>query len=107
MKYNKEQFEILVKCLNILKKYIDIETINPNNLHFIIYQQFSDGQKHNRLIVNDGILKRKFTLLDGKLIENQGENIINFTYDFQLYPEGCNDNHIETAVKKAIKQFKI
>lgn len=104
MKYNKEQFKILVKCLNILKKYIDIETINPNNLHFIIYQQFSDGQKHNRLIVNDGILKRKFTLLDGELVENQGENIINFMYDFQLYPEGCNDSHIETAVKKAIKQ---
>lgn len=107
MKYNLEQFEVLVKCLNVFKKYIDIESMNPNNLHFIIYQQFSEGQTHNKLVVSEGTLKRKFTLIEGNLIENEGENVINFNYDFELYPLGCNDNHIETAVKKAIKQTKI
>jgi len=105
MKYPRNQFEILVKALRVLKQYINIEALNLHSLHFLVYQQFSEGQKHNRLVVDGGILKRKFSLVDGELVENPGKDVLNFEYDFKNYPEGCNDNHIETAMKKALKSL--
>ena len=106
MKYPKKQFEILKKALTEFKKYVDIENMNYYDLHFKVFQQFSQGQKHNILIVENNTIKRKFSLdSEGQLIEAKGKNLINFDFDFELYPEGCNDNHIYTGVKNAIKQI--
>ena len=104
MKYNILQYNNLVECLTILSKFFDLNTLAPINLHFLVYQQYNEGQKHNRLIVNNGKLTRKFSLIGDQLKENEGENLNFPLFDFQLYPEGCNDTHVETAVKKAIKQ---
>jgi hypothetical protein len=103
MKYSKIQFEILVKCVEILNKYINVKQINPNTLHYIIYQQFNEGQKHNRLVVNSANeLIKKYVLDNNLLLEKEGKPVFDFDFDFELYPSGCNDNNIETAVKKAI-----
>jgi len=103
MKYPVNQFEVLVKVLTIFHKYFDLDSVGVLRLHSMVYNEFSEGQKHNRLVISEGILKRKFSLVDGELVENPGENILNFDYDFKSYPDGCNDSHIETAIKKAIK----
>lgn len=104
MNYPKKQFEVLVKCIKILRKYVNVEGMNPNQLHFKIYQQFSEGQKHNQFVINSSNeLIRKYVLDNNLLLEKEGSPIFDFDFDFKLYPDGCNDNHIETAVKKAIK----
>lgn len=104
MKYPANQFEILVKCIKILSSYIDVNSINKNSLHYMINQQYNEYQKHNHLIIVDGELKRKFSLVDGKMIENNGELLVFPDFNFELYPEGCNDTHVETAMKNALKQ---
>ena len=102
MKYPKEQFEELVKGFKILSKYIDLDSIHPVNLHYKVFQQYSEGQKHNHLYVNEGIIKHAYKL---ELEEDftGWEKLIDSDFDFKLYPEGCNDSHVETASKKAIK----
>jgi len=108
MKYDAKQFETLVKCLNILNNYIDLQAMSETNLHYLVFKQFSNGQEHNRLIVVDGILKRKYNLVGDQLVKVEGEPVFNFSAEFELYPSGCNDTQIVTAVNKAIKQvFKI
>lgn len=107
MKYNALQFINLVECLTILSEFLDLQQMNPSNLHYLVFQQHSDGQKHNRLVNNNGTLQRAYILDGDQLKENNGVLLEFPKFDFQLYPQGCNDNHIETAVKKAIKQIYI
>ena len=85
MKYPKKQYEVLKKALIEFNKYVDIKNMNYYDLHFKVFQQFSEGQKHNILIVNNNIIKRKFTLINNELVKNEGKNLINFDYDFLLY----------------------
>lgn len=104
MKYPAEQFELLKKSLNILSTHFEFKHIHPCQVHYMIYQNASAGQKHNALYINDlGQIVR------GYIAEKiQGyKPVIDFLNDdnFLLYPEGCNDTHIETAVKAAIKQI--
>lgn len=103
MKYPTQQFSILVECLKTLSNYIDIKAIDTNRLHYIVATQYNEGQTHNHLIVSNGELKRQCSLINEELVKNEGELLKFPEYDFKLYPEGCNDNHIHTAVKKAIK----
>lgn len=104
MKYPQDQFETLVKCLTIFAKYADLNAMHPMNLHQLIYNQFADGQSHNRIIVDNGIAKRKFKLIDGELVEQAGSDLFDFTCSFELYPNNTTDSNIEVAVKRAIKQ---
>jgi hypothetical protein len=68
----------------------------------MVYQQFSEGQKHNWLYcMPGGNIQRAHKIED---IANC-EKWISTQYDFKLYPEGCNDTHIETAMKAAIKEL--
>jgi hypothetical protein len=106
MKYPKDQYEVLVECLKVFHVHmVDIKELNPNTLHYMVYQQFSEGQKHNWLYcVPGGILKRQH-----QLTEEEAKTSVKFLdfpieKPFELYPEGCNDNHIPTAVKKAISE---
>lgn len=103
MKYPQQQFDVLVSAIKEFNKYVDVTSLNPFNLHQMVYNQFSEGQKHNRLLVQDGVLVRAFRLLDGELIPNEGTPLINYSFGFELYPNNTNDSHIETAMKNAIK----
>lgn len=98
MKYPKQQFDLLVDGLNILKSYTNISEANPHTLHFEIFQNHSKSHDHNWLVVSNGKLSRKHTNPNGELLFPNKSN-------FLLYPDGCNDSHIETAVRKAISQI--
>lgn len=106
MRYPKEQFSILVEALKHLSNYIDIKTVNPVAMYYIVFQQYSESQKHNHLYCFNGELKKyhKLTELEKldfvKFINTNGK-------DFPLYPIGCDDSHIETAVKKALIELGI
>ena len=105
MKYPKKQFDILVKYLRILGEHFDLDKTNVHVLHRIIYQHFSEGQSHNDIMVNDNgdiVSRNRLDDVTGwrKLIDPM------FGEVFNMYPVGCNDTHIETAMKKAMALLK-
>lgn len=102
MKYPQKQFDLLVESVKKLAVHIDVKETNPHTIHYIIYQQFSEGQKHNWLYCCPG-----GTLQRAHKIDNiaECEKLFTGEYDFKLYPEGCNDNHIETAMKAVINKL--
>lgn len=105
MKYPQKQFEILVNSLKKLAVHIDIKESNPHTLHYMVYQQYSEGQKHNWLYcMPGGNIQRAHKIKD----ITECEKWFNDEQQFDLYPDGCNDSHIETAMKAAIKSlFKL
>ncbi|MAX51529.1 MAG: hypothetical protein CMH22_06075 [Methylophaga sp.] len=105
MKYPIKQFNVLVEVLKNLNNFISLKDLNPNNLHFLVFQQFSDGQKHNRLITNNGKLYKKYSLVNGDLVRNEGKDFEVPEFNFELYPNNTNDSNIETAINKALKQL--
>ena len=107
MKYPASQFELLKKGLKILSEvYENIKDVNPCQLQYLLYQQASEGQRHNAIFITPqgnifkGYMASAFGMEDAKLL-------IDFLNEdnFPLYPSGCNDTHIETAVKAALKQI--
>ena len=107
MNYPAEQFEVLTKVITVFKEHLGndfIKTFNPSNLHYLVFQQLSEGQKHNALYFNsENKLVNFWTLPEPeKLIANK---FITIEYDFQLYPDNCKDTHNETAVKKIVKSL--
>lgn len=107
MKYPQKQFELLKQAISALSKYIDLNSVHPCMLHGIVYNQYAEsGQDHNKFLVNDsGKLIRSATLVGDQLVWNEGTRLIDSNPEFELYPNGCNDTHIETAVKRAIKEI--
>jgi len=103
MKYPKQQFELLVESLQIIGKHFELSSINPSRLHYIVYQQGSEGQKHNSLMIKGNTILKFHSIGD----QDGFLPLINFLdeVNFPLYPEGCNDSHIETAVKLAINKI--
>ena len=105
MKYPQEQYAKLVENLKEISKYApNIKDMNPSALHYQVYQNHGEGLDHNRMMVNEsGEIARKWRVEDNNL--SGYKLIIEQDKDFVLYPDGCNDNHIETAVKKALKEI--
>ena len=101
MKYPQQQFEVLTEGLKKLAVHFDIKSVNPHALHFMIYQQYSEGQQHNWLYCYNGEIRKAHKIED---ITNWVK-FFEGSYNFDLYPEGCNDSHIETAMKQAIKNL--
>jgi hypothetical protein len=101
MKYPQNQFEILLKSLSILNNYFDLKSFNPSNLHYFIYQQFSENQKHNHIYLFCDALIKRYSLENTQIEESK--KLIDFDFEFELYPQNCNDSHIETAMNKALK----
>ena len=101
MKYPQQQFELLKQGLQVLSTHFEISHIHPCQLHYMLYQQASEGQKHNALFINGESILRGHVIQDKEgftpLISFLNES------NFPLYPYGCNDNHVETAVKSALK----
>ena len=106
MKYPQQQFNTLIEILKQLAVHIDLRSINPSTLHYIAYQQLCEGQTHNYLYCVEGAtLKRYHQLTDVEKQTAQKLIQIEENIEFLLYPKGCNDTHIETAMKKALKSL--
>ena len=106
MKYPREQFEVLKECIKQLSPVYNVNAANLHTLHYICYQQIQkDGQDHNHLYVYGTEMKRFYSLNEEQ--KNVFVKFITIDYDFKLYPEGCNDSHIETAMKLAFKELGI
>lgn len=102
MKYPATQFETLKRALIIFREYFDILSVEETTLHYMIFQQFSEGQIHNHYYVNaEGNIKRHFQLTDF----TGWSKMVDLKEPFELYPEGCNDNHIVTAMNKAFARI--
>jgi hypothetical protein len=105
MKYPQQQFELLKNGLSVLSSHFEIANIHPCQLQYLLYQQASEGQKHNALFINEtGSIVKGF-IAEGKEGYSPLISFLNES-NFPLYPAGCNDNHVETAVKSAIKAIK-
>lgn len=100
MKYPTQQFKHLVSGLRELSKFIDLKGVNPSQLHYIVYQQASLGQTHNWIYWNGSKVSRAHSITDMK---DWHKVVMSVPETFELYPDGCYDSHIETAVKKALK----
>lgn len=103
MKYPQKQFNKLVTILKKLSNYFDIQNMNSNQLHYLAYQQVSEGQPHNAFIVLDNnTLVRQFELDKNDTSVNR---LFKTDTSFELYPNDTEDSHIETAVKRALKKI--
>jgi hypothetical protein len=106
MKYPKEQFEVLKECIQKLSAVMDLKGTNLSNLHYRCYQQFDSCQYHHHFYYNGEMLT-----LNCHLSGEQKVNYVKFIdsdkFDFKMYPDGCNDTHVETAMKLVFKQLGI
>jgi hypothetical protein len=94
MKYPQPQFDELKSALIVFKDRYQIDkataTANSNRLHFKIYQQ-KNFATDNLNVIKDETGKRLFEINEA----------------FKLYPDGCNDTHVNTALKNAINEIFI
>lgn len=101
MKYPKEQYVKLVNALSVLRKFTDLKSIHPARLHYMAYQQQSSGQRHNALVMVNGTVTRAYSVGN-----DDTYRILPIDDTFELYPCDCNDDHVITAVKRAIKELE-
>ena len=92
MKYPQTQYNELKSALIVFKERYKIDketaTANAMRLHFKIYQQ------------------KNYTSDNANVIKNEdGARLFGINEGFRLYPEGCNDAHVNTAMKNAIKEI--
>ena len=103
MKYPAKQLEILQAGINELAKHFEVQTIHPSTLHACVYYQGSEGHKHNwfyQHVSGQGIARRHS--IDNI---NDWTKLFEVPSSFELYPDGCNDSHVETAVRYCLKQL--
>lgn len=96
MKYPDQQFSKLLTYLKAVLSYYNLTPaeVAPDNVGLLNTLHFKCFVNVN--YTDDNLNVKK---VDGK-------RILAIDEDFQLYPAGCNDNHIETAMKRAIKQLQ-
>ncbi len=104
MKYPKQQFEVLKDAIKVLAPLMNVKEANPYTLHYIIFQQFSEGQSHNWLYCCPVIgLQRAHKIKDS----TGCQKLITAKFNFELYPNDCNDDNIGTAMKAALKELNL
>jgi len=92
MKYPKNQFNDLKKAIPVIVDHFNINKESLldcsmlHNIHFQIYVNKTYD------VCNGNV-----TLIDGKRLFEKDT--------FLLYPNGCNDTNIETAVRTAVKEL--
>ncbi|WPZ08736.1 hypothetical protein [Roseivirga spongicola] len=101
MKYPKEQQQVFERFLKKIAPIIDIKNSNGHSLHFMCFQQHSEGQKHNWLYNTTEGLKRGYKLTE----DEEAHKFFESDFEFELYPEGCNDSHVETMIKYTLKNI--
>ncbi len=96
MKYPENQFNKLIKVLPLILAHYkltagDISTNDASILNTLHFKCFCN---------------QNYTDDNGNVIKIDGKRLLPLDENFLLYPTGCNDNHIETAMKRAIKQLQ-
>ena len=101
MKYPQKQYEILVESIReLISLGIAVEDMHPSNVHYLVAKQYSAGNDHNSLYRNqEGLVRPKHMFSKDEVIEKVFK-----PKRFELYPEGCDDSHVATAVRKAVKE---
>lgn len=101
MKYPEKQYKILVESIRELASLdLAVEDMHPSNVHYLVYKQYAEGQDNNSLYRNqEGLVRPKHMFGKGEVIEK----VFKPKY-FELYPDGCDDSHVATAVRKAVKE---
>lgn len=95
MKYPAQQFDKLTKALPVLLDSYGITTEQARDL--------TVGQLHT---VHCRVFQQKNYTDDNANVKFiDGQRLFPIDEAFKLYPDGCNDDHIETAMKAAIKQL--
>lgn len=106
MKYPSAQYSVLIEALKQLASVYDLKKSNIHTLHYTVYQQLCKvGHEHNKLYVCGDVIKRYGNLTEAE--KKTFVKLIDIDFDFELYPNDCNDNHIATAMKKALKELSI
>lgn len=103
MKYPEKQLAILKKAISELSAHFDLSKVDPNHLHYIVFQNGSEGQTHNHFYIKGGSISRMHAISD----LSGWTKLINVPSSFELYPDGCNDNHVLTAVKHCLKSLQL
>lgn len=92
MKYPQNQFNSLVQALPAVMSHYQMSTdVNDltvghrSTLHYKVWQQKNKSDN------------------DPNLIKVEGKRLLALDKSFEMYPDGCNDDHIETAMKAALK----
>jgi len=91
MKYPQNQFDLLVKGLRVL-----IAIYGLTKEQCLVRWMLHD--LHFRTFVN-----YTYPIENGNVkLDSDGNRILPLTESFELYPNNCVDDNIETAMKKAI-----
>lgn len=100
MKYPAKQFEVIVSTLKALSEVFELDNVHPSSLYSLVCSQHNKGQQHNRIVVTcDGVYMNQH-IADSRGVDYTP--IVEPFDNFETYPSGCNDSHIQTAVKKAL-----
>jgi len=93
MKYPKAQFDLLVNGLKVVVNHYGITSkekcLTDSMLHELHFKVFVN---YNYLVNNSNVN-----------LDSDGVRILPLTESFELYPNNCVDDNIETAMKAAIK----
>jgi hypothetical protein len=101
MKYPAQQFNKLTERMSKLSELFDLNSVHPCSLHWLVFQNSSPAHEHNALYTDGKTITHGFAV-NGR----EGfTRVIQPDESFELYPDGCTDGHIETAVKKALAQM--
>jgi hypothetical protein len=89
MKYPQEQFEKLVAALKTIKEKrpdIIFENLHVSTVHYFVYKNLRfPSNNPNVAFMRDG------------------SRLLEIDETFELYPNDTNDDHVATAVRKALK----
>lgn len=100
MKYPANQFETLLKTLKALSEVYELNGVHPSAIYSLVCTQHNEGQRHNRIVISsDGVYMTQH-IAEFKGVEFTP--LVEAVKGFVTYPEGCNDSHIQTAVKRAL-----
>lgn len=104
MKYPQNQFEALKSAIKTLSEHLDIKVIHPAQLHGMIYREKNSGFSHNHLYITaNKNINRAHAIGDVTGLTK----LIASDESFECYPAGCDDTHVTTAVKRAIKELSL
>lgn len=101
MKYNKQQYDKVVQHLPAIIKALGLEGLKSDDytigilhdIHYRLYVQLTYPVNNPNVWNTQG----------KPLAVNGGHRLLAHDESFELYPDGCVDDNITTAMRKAVK----
>jgi len=106
MKYPQEQYQKLLLALREMSKHFDLRNMPPSVIYSEVCGNLNKHNKHNWLYFRK--YKEGTWFKRAHIISEEEARMFKrvIPLDFELNtPEGCNDSHGETAVKRAVKEI--